>query len=62
MYSLEENAPIVMDNGTGLVKAGFAGQDMPQVVFPALVGTPFMTNVMPNMMIRDAYVGHEAQV
>eukprot|EP00026_Physarum_polycephalum_P002599 Phypoly_transcript_02606.p1 GENE.Phypoly_transcript_02606~~Phypoly_transcript_02606.p1 ORF type:complete len:857 (+),score=143.36 Phypoly_transcript_02606:95-2665(+) len=62
VYSMEENAPIVMDNGTGLVKAGFAGQDLPQCVFPALVGTPFaMMNVMPNMMIRDAYVGHEAQ-
>lgn len=42
---------------------GFAGEDAPRVVFPSIVGTPFlMTNVMPNMAIRDVYVGSEAQV
>ncbi len=51
-----------MDNGTGLVKAGFAGEDMPRVVFPALVGVPAFQNVMPNMAIRDVYVGDEALV
>ena len=29
---------VVLDNGTGMVKCGFAGEDSPSVVFPALVG------------------------
>eukprot|EP01080_Neovahlkampfia_damariscottae_P003250 gene3250-5693_t len=31
---------IVIDNGTGVVKAGFAGDDAPRSVFPSLIGKP----------------------
>ena len=28
----------ILDNGSGMMKAGFAGEDAPQSVFPAAVG------------------------
>lgn len=31
-------AAVVLDNGSGMCKAGFAGDDAPRAVFPALVG------------------------
>ena len=37
-YSDEEPMSIVIDNGSGVLKAGFAGDDAPRVVFPAVVG------------------------
>lgn len=30
--------PLVVDNGSGMVKAGFAGDDAPRCVFPSIVG------------------------
>ncbi|KAF6041581.1 ACTG1 [Bugula neritina] len=35
-----EPAGLVIDNGSGMVKAGFAGDDAPRAVFPSLVGRP----------------------
>ena len=31
---------IVMDNGSGVCKCGFAGDDLPNVIFPSVVGEP----------------------
>ena len=36
----EEIAGVVIDNGSGMVKAGFAGDDAPRAVFPAITGRP----------------------
>ena len=36
----EDIAAVVIDNGSGMCKAGFAGDDAPRAVFPALVGRP----------------------
>ena len=33
----EDNAPVVLDNGSGVVKAGFAGEEAPRSVFAAVV-------------------------
>ncbi|CAN6860072.1 unnamed protein product, partial [Brassica oleracea] len=57
----EEIQPFVCDNGTGMVKAGFAGDDAPRAVFPSIVGRPRHTRVMVGMGQKDAYVGDEAQ-
>lgn len=32
--------PIVLDTGSGLMKAGFADEDLPNVVFPTIIGMP----------------------
>ena len=29
--------PLVIDNGTGVLKAGFAGDDAPMAVFPTVI-------------------------
>jgi actin, other eukaryote len=31
---------VVIDNGTGMYKAGIAGEDAPKAYFPAFVGRP----------------------
>lgn len=57
----EEVQALVCDNGSGTVKAGFAGDDAPRAVFPSLVGRPRHTGVMLGMGQKDVYVGDEAQ-
>ena len=36
----DEIQSVVIDNGSGCVKAGFAGDDAPRSVFPSIVGRP----------------------
>jgi actin beta/gamma 1 len=57
----DEQAALVIDNGSGMVKAGFAGDDAPRAVFPSIVGRPRHQGVMVGMGQKDAYVGDEAQ-
>jgi len=52
---------LVVDNGSGMCKAGFAGDDAPRAVFPSIVGRPKHAGVMVGMDQKDAYVGDEAQ-
>lgn len=35
-----EVSALVCDNGSGMVKSGFAGDDAPRAVFPSIVGRP----------------------
>merc|ERR1712212_471952 len=57
----EEAAAMVIDNGSGMIKAGFAGDDAPRAVFPSVLGRPRHISVMVGMGQKDAYVGDEAQ-
>merc|ERR1739846_304257 len=57
----EDVAALVVDNGSGMCKAGFAGDDAPRAVFPSIVGRPRHQGVMVGMGNKDAYVGDEAQ-
>merc|ERR1711988_1284589 len=73
----EEEAGLVVDNGTGMVKAAFAGDDAPRftrvekrtrkiidaprAVFPSIVGRPRHQGVMVGMGQKDSYVGDKAQ-
>uniref|UniRef100_A0A8C1VE80 Si:ch211-241j12.3 n=1 Tax=Cyprinus carpio TaxID=7962 RepID=A0A8C1VE80_CYPCA len=53
--------PIVLDTGSGLMKAGFADQDLPTTVFPTVIGRPKYEEVMNGSVERELYVGHDAQ-
>jgi len=57
----DEITGLVVDNGSGMVKAGFAGDDAPRAVFPSIVGRPRHQGVMVGMGQKDSYVGDEAQ-
>jgi len=61
MADEEAQAAIVVDNGTGQMKAGFSGDDAPKCVFPSVVGRPRHEGVMVGMGQKDALVGDEAQ-
>jgi len=52
---------LVVDNGSGMCKAGFAGDDAPRAVFPSIIGRPKQKSIMVGMGNKDAYVGDEAQ-
>jgi actin beta/gamma 1 len=61
MCDEEEVQALVVDNGSGMCKAGFAGDDAPRAVFPSIVGRPKHPGIMVGMDQKDAYVGDEAQ-
>eukprot|EP00727_Mastigamoeba_balamuthi_P011467 m51a1_g6943 putative actin (466) ;mRNA; r:245990-247460 len=52
---------IIIDNGSGAIKAGFAGDEAPRCVFPSVVGRPRHAEVMAGSEHQDAYIGHDAQ-
>ena len=52
----DEVAALVVDNGSGMCKAGFAGDDAPRAVFPSIVGRPRHQGVMVGMGQKDSYV------
>ncbi|TFF85343.1 MAG: actin, cytoplasmic 2 [Promethearchaeota archaeon] len=51
--------PIVVDNGTGITKVGYSGEDQPRYVFPTTIGYPMNTGIMPDIESRDYYIGDE---
>ncbi|KAG0278893.1 actin [Linnemannia gamsii] len=52
---------LVIDNGSDMCKAGFAGDEAPLAIFPSIVGHPHHQDVMAGMGQMDSYVGDEAQ-
>jgi len=52
-------SPLVLENGSGMTKAGFAGDDAPRAVFPSIVGRPKQKPI--TVESRDLYVGEEPQ-
>ncbi|KAF7964642.1 hypothetical protein HWV62_4629, partial [Athelia sp. TMB] len=55
------NQPVVIDNGSGTIKAGFAGQDHPKCFFPSFVGRPKHVRVMAGALEGDVFIGRKAQ-
>jgi len=56
-----ESYSVVVDNGSGMCKAGMAGDDSPRAVFPSIIGTPNHKSIMVGMGEKQIYVGEEAQ-
>ncbi|XP_063063558.1 actin, cytoplasmic 1-like [Engraulis encrasicolus] len=57
----DEIAPLVVDNGSGMCRAGFAGDHSPRAVFPSILGRTIHQGVRDGVG-RDAYVGDNAQM
>ena len=52
---------IIVDNGSCNCKAGFAGDDVPRVIFPSVIGRPKQgTTEGAHVESKDFYVGHDA--
>ncbi|XP_076079173.1 actin, cytoplasmic-like [Mytilus galloprovincialis] len=60
MMNDENVAAVVIDNGSGLCKVGFAGYDAPKSVFPSIVGR-YIHGVISPKAPTDCFVGNDAQ-
>lgn len=56
-YDVIANQPIVIDNGSGVIKAGIAGDQTPKVKFANFVGKPKHTRVMAGALEGDLFIG-----
>ena len=56
----EEPKAVVIDNGSGKIKAGFAGDDAPRSVFENIVGRPRVPGIMVGMDQKHVFMGEEA--
>ncbi|CAG8454618.1 4319_t:CDS:2 [Ambispora leptoticha] len=59
---MENSKTLVVDNGTGFVKVGYAGSNFPEHVFPSVVGRPILRaeEKIGNIKVKDIMVGDEA--
>ncbi|KAG5457955.1 MAG: actin-domain-containing protein [Olpidium bornovanus] len=55
------NQPVVIDNGSGVIKAGFAGGEQPKCFFPSCVGRPKHHRIMAGAVEGDVFIGRQAQ-
>ncbi|NP_001040336.1 ARP1 actin-related protein 1-like protein A [Bombyx mori] len=55
------NQPVVIDNGSGVIKAGFAGDQIPKCRFPNYIGRPKHTRVMAGALEGEIFVGPRAE-
>ncbi len=60
MNIFDEPAAIVIDNGSGMCKAGLSGEDAPRAVFPGIVGRPKYHQIMVGMNNNSSYIGDSA--
>lgn len=56
-----DKPPVIIDLGSAYIKAGFAGEDAPRVVFPNIVGRPKNKGIMVGSETKDYYVGTQAE-
>ncbi|KAL7630691.1 UNVERIFIED_CONTAM: hypothetical protein RMT77_019101 [Armadillidium vulgare] len=60
-YEVLVNQPVVIDNGSGVIKAGFAGDQTPKCNFPNYIGRPKHVRVMAGALEGDLFVGPKAE-
>lgn len=56
-----ETKAMVIDNGSGMCKAGFAGEHQPRCVIPEVVGKAKNPGVLIGIGQKELYIGEEAQ-
>jgi len=60
-YDVIANQPVVIDNGSGVIKAGFAGDQVPKYHFPNFIGRPKHVRVMAGALEGDMFLGPKAE-
>lgn len=55
------NQPVVIDNGSGVIKAGFAGDEEPKCYFSSCVGRPKHHRIMAGAIEGDTFIGKKTQ-
>ncbi|CAF0775205.1 unnamed protein product [Rotaria sordida] len=58
--TIDQLNPIVIDNGSGMIKAGFSGEDAPRTIFPTVIGRSRYNTIMTGIGQKKSYVGDEA--
>lgn len=53
---------VVIDNGSGMIKAGVAGEEAPKAIFSTVVGRPKNPGIMVGIQEKDVFVGEEAKL
>ncbi|CAF3673995.1 unnamed protein product [Rotaria sp. Silwood1] len=56
----DELYSIVIDNGSGTIKAGIAGDDSPRVIIPSVIGRPRHLKTSTETSQADLFIGHKA--
>ena len=59
-YEYDEKPHVIIDNGTGYIKAGLSIDEGPRTVFPSCVGYPKYQEVIHKTDYKDFYVGNDA--
>jgi actin-related protein len=57
---MAETTAIVIDNGSGVCKAGFSGEEDPVTTFPSIIGKPRRRGGV-RCIDYDVFVGQDAQ-
>ncbi|XP_074641037.1 alpha-centractin [Tubulanus polymorphus] len=60
-YDVIANQPVVIDNGSGVIKAGFAGDQIPKYHFPNFIGRPKHVRIMAGALEGDVFLGPKAE-
>ena len=56
---MTDSPAVVIDNGSGMIKAGIAGEEAPRVYFPSVVGVPKYDRIH-GADDKDFYIGQDA--
>jgi len=60
-FAMASSTPIVIDSGSGMIKAGRCGQELPEVVFSSCVGRPKHHRVMASALEAETLMGSDVQ-
>lgn len=60
MFIAQSSAAIVIDNGSGIIKGGLAGDEAPRSTFQNLVGKPKNQAIIVGGDNKECYFGQEA--
>ncbi|MFM7851578.1 MAG: actin, cytoplasmic 2, partial [Flammeovirgaceae bacterium] len=58
---MSDKPHVIIDNGSGYVKAGFSGEEGPRAVFPSIIGRPKVPGIMVGSEQKDYFVGTQAE-